>query len=51
MFKNYIKIAWRNLIKRKVFTAINILGLAIGFGSAILIYLFLSYHISFDFFG
>lgn len=48
MFKNYLKIAWRNLLKRKVFTTINILGLAIGFGSAILIYLFLSYHLSFD---
>ncbi len=48
MFKNYIKIAWRNLIKRKVFTAINVLGLAVGFGSSILIYLFLSYHLSFD---
>ncbi|MEX0315602.1 MAG: ABC transporter permease [Allomuricauda sp.] len=48
MFKNYVRIAWRNLRKRKVFTAINILGLAIGFGSSILIYLFLSYHLSFD---
>ncbi|MFD2100100.1 ABC transporter permease [Flagellimonas iocasae] len=48
MFKNYIRIAWRNLVKRKVFTAINILGLAIGFGSSILIYLFLTYHNSFD---
>ena len=48
MFKSYIKIAWRNLLKRKVFTSINILGLAIGFGSAILIYLFLTYHLSFD---
>ncbi len=48
MLKNHFKIAWRNLRKRKVFTAINILGLAIGFGSSILIYLFLSYHLSFD---
>ncbi|MEM9648790.1 MAG: ABC transporter permease [Bacteroidota bacterium] len=48
MFKNHFKIAWRNLTKRKVFTAINILGLAIGFGSSILIYLFLNYHLSFD---
>lgn len=48
MFRNYIKIAWRNLIKRKVFTVINILGLAIGFGSAILIYLFLNFHLSYD---
>ncbi|MGB6152052.1 MAG: ABC transporter permease [Pricia sp.] len=48
MFKNYLKIAWRNLLKRKVFTTINILGLALGFGSSILIYLFLSHHLSFD---
>jgi len=48
MLKNYLKIAWRNLIKRKVFATINILGLSIGFGSTILIYLFLSYHYSFD---
>ncbi|MEO0902282.1 MAG: ABC transporter permease, partial [Bacteroidota bacterium] len=48
MLKSYFKIAWRNLIKRKVFTSINILGLSIGFGSAILIYLFLGYHYSFD---
>ncbi len=48
MFKNHFRIAWRNLIKRKVFTAINILGLAVGFGSSILIYLFLTYHLSFD---
>nr|WP_299338535.1 ABC transporter permease [Allomuricauda sp.] len=48
MIRNYFKIAWRNLAKRKVFTSINILGLSIGFGSAILIYLFLGHHYSFD---
>ncbi|NMH88913.1 ABC transporter permease [Flavivirga algicola] len=48
MIRNYFKIAWRNLTKRKVFTAINILGLAIGFGSSIIIYLFLNYHFSFE---
>ncbi|GAB5474520.1 MAG: ABC transporter permease [Maribacter sp.] len=48
MLKSYFKIAWRNLIKRKVFTTINILGLAIGFGSSILIYLFLNHNLSFD---
>ncbi len=48
MFKNYLKIAWRNLVKRKVFATINILGLAIGFGSSILIYLFLNFNFSFD---
>ncbi|MBQ0735858.1 ABC transporter permease [Aquimarina celericrescens] len=48
MFKNYIKIAWRNLQKRKVFAFINILGLALGFGCSILIFLFINYHLQFD---
>ncbi len=48
MIRNYFKIAWRNLTRRKVFSAINILGLAIGFGSSIIIYLFLNYHFSFE---
>ncbi|MEL7268339.1 MAG: ABC transporter permease [Bacteroidota bacterium] len=48
MLKSYIRIAWRNLLKRKVFATINILGLALGFGSSVLIYLFLNYHLSFD---
>ncbi len=48
MFKNYIKIAWRNLRKRKVFAFINILGLALGFGCGILIFLFITHHLQFD---
>ena len=48
MFKNQLKIAWRSLLKRKVFSIINILGLAIGFGCAILIFLFASHHLSYD---
>jgi predicted permease len=37
MLKNYFKIAWRNLLKSKVFSSINILGLALGMAVAILI--------------
>ena len=37
MFKNYFKIAWRNLIKSKVYSLINILGLATGMAVAMLI--------------
>ncbi|GAA4275099.1 ABC transporter permease [Aquimarina gracilis] len=48
MFKNYIKIAWRNLRKRKVFAFINILGLALGFGCGMLIFLFINHHLQFD---
>ncbi len=37
MLKNYFKIAWRNLLKSKVFSSINVLGLALGMAVAILI--------------
>jgi len=48
MFKNYIKIAWRNLLRNKGFSAINILGLAIGMASAILILLWIQNEVSHD---
>ncbi len=48
MIRNYLKIAWRNLRKRKGTSLINIVGLATGFACAILIYLFVSFHLSFD---
>jgi putative ABC transport system permease protein len=37
MFKNYFKIAWRNIIKNKVYSIINILGLATGMAVAMII--------------
>ncbi len=39
MIKNYFKIAWRNLWKSKTFSAINILGLALGMTCSLLIFL------------
>ncbi len=48
MFKSYIKIAWRNLLRNKGFSAINILGLAIGMASAILILLWIQNEMSHD---
>ncbi len=48
MIRNYFKIAWRNLAKRKVFTAINVLGLAIGITCAGLILLWVEDEMSFD---
>src|ERR1700760_3330578 len=41
MLKNFIKIAWRNLLKNKVYSSINILGLAFGMAVATLIGLWL----------
>ncbi|WP_422082861.1 ABC transporter permease [Ulvibacterium sp.] len=48
MFKNYLKIAWRSLRKRKGFAVINVLGLALGFGTAVLVFLFVNHHLQFD---
>ncbi len=48
MFKNYIKIAWRNLRNNKWYNAINITGLGIGLASFILVLLFLNYELSYD---
>ena len=48
MFRNYFKIAWRNIWKNKVYSAINIIGLAIGLAACIVIMLFVFYEKSFD---
>lgn len=48
MFKNFFKIASRNLWKNKSFSAINIFGLAIGMASAILIFLWIQNEMSID---
>ncbi|HVX25658.1 MAG TPA: ABC transporter permease [Parafilimonas sp.] len=48
MFKNYFKIAWRNLMKNKVSSIINISGLAVGIAVALLIGLWIWDEISFD---
>src|SRR5687768_11577904 len=39
MIKNYLKIAWRNLVRNKAFSTINILGLALGLACSLLIIL------------
>jgi len=48
MFKNYFKIAWRNLIKNKVISSINIVGLATGMTAAVLILIWVQNEINFD---
>ncbi len=39
MLRNYVKIAWRNLLKNKTFSFINILGLSLGMGCSLVILL------------
>lgn len=48
MFTNYLKIALRNLWKNKGFSAINIIGLAIGLATCILILLYVVDELSYD---
>ena len=48
MFRNYLTIALRNLNRQKSFSAINILGLAIGLGTCFLIVLYIQDELSFD---
>jgi putative ABC transport system permease protein len=48
MFKNHIKIAWRNIIRSKGYSALNILGLATGMAVALMIGLWVYQEYSFD---
>ncbi|WP_129714940.1 ABC transporter permease [Pedobacter sp. SYP-B3415] len=48
MFKLNLKIALRNLWKNRGYTIINILGLSVGMGCCLLIFLFIRYQTSFD---
>src|SRR5256885_698040 len=48
MFKNFFKIAYRNLLRNKGFSFINITGLAIGMASAMLILLWVQNELSYD---
>lgn len=48
MFKNHIKIAWRNLLKQKGLFGINIVGLAIGITTSLIIALFVVDELSYD---
>ena len=50
MLKNYVKVAWRNLVKNKTFSLINIGGLAIGIASAVLLLSFVAFQFSYDHF-
>ena len=50
MLKNYLLIAIRNIFRNKLFSSVNILGLALGIGSALLIFLWVNDELEFDHF-
>jgi putative ABC transport system permease protein len=51
MFRNYLKSAWRNLVKNKTFSLINVAGLSIGMAACLLILQYVSFQLSFDHFN
>jgi putative ABC transport system permease protein len=48
MLKNYFKVAYRNLLKNKVFSLVNIFGLAIGMSACFFIFLYVHFELSYD---
>ncbi len=48
MLTNFLKTAWRNLAKSRTYSLINIMGLAVGLASFIVILLYLNYELSYD---
>src|SRR5215468_6599576 len=48
MIKNYLKVAWRNLMKNKIFSFINIFGLSVGLTCCMLITVYLYNELSYD---
>ena len=48
MLKNYFKIAWRNIVRQKAYSILNIAGLSIGMACSILILLWVQNELSYD---
>src|SRR6202012_3388821 len=48
MIKNYLKIAWRNILNNKIYSGLNIIGLSIGMAVALIIGLWVQFQYSFD---
>jgi len=48
MLKNYFKIAWRNIVRQKAYSVLNIAGLSIGMACSILILLWVQNELSYD---
>ena len=51
MIKNYFKIAFRNLWRHKIFSFINIMGLAVGMTAFFLIMLYVKFELTYDAFN
>ncbi|MDX1587184.1 MAG: ABC transporter permease, partial [Balneolaceae bacterium] len=48
MLSNYLKVAFRNILKKKYYSFLNLLGLSIGITAAILIMIYVQDELSYD---
>jgi hypothetical protein len=48
MLKNYFKISWRNLVRNKAYTTINVAGMALSMACGILIFTLVAFNLSYD---
>jgi putative ABC transport system permease protein len=48
MFKNYLRIAFRNLWRHRVFSFLNIMGLTMGMTACFLVFLYVRFELSYD---
>lgn len=48
MFKNMLKTMFRNIIRQKSYTTINVTGLAMGLAACMILFMWIQYHLSFD---
>jgi hypothetical protein len=48
MFKNYLKIAWRNIKRQKIYSAINVIGLAVGLSSSLILFFYVHDDLTYD---
>ena len=48
MLKNYLKVTFRNILRNKLFSAINILGLSVSLASCLLLFLYAQQELSYD---
>ncbi|CAN5457043.1 ABC transporter permease [soil metagenome] len=48
MIQNYLTVAWRSLLRNKVYSAINVIGLSIGISACLILFLIVNFELSFD---
>jgi predicted permease len=48
MLKNYLKTAWRSIVRNKAFSLINITGLSVGMAASLLVFIVVKYELSYD---